>query len=142
MMIFVFLYLLQSFCIAVHTLALFCNSPHHFSPSLFCSSDCDELSHLKCFLSLCVLGGFQSPSIFPSPPPPSTESPHFLCTDIFILYLIAVVSSISPYLFYACLSLPVSISVPTPFLYSESTTQITIILSDLPPPPPPKPCSK
>lgn len=101
----------HNFCTAFYTLTpvllMYCStyscSLLHLSPSfffsllLFCSSDCDELSHLKCFLSLCIPGGFQSPSIFPClSPPPSTESPHFLCTHLPIPYLIAVVLSISP----------------------------------------------
>lgn len=119
----------QSFYTLTPVLLMYCStyscsllhlSPSFFSLPLFCSSDCDELSHLKCFLSLWVPGRISIPLYFPrSPPPPSTESPHFLCTDISILYLIAVVSFIPPYLFYACLSLPLSISAPIPLLYSE-----------------------
>lgn len=47
-------------------------TPSFIFPSLFCSTDCDELSHLKCFLSACIPGGFHSPSIFSYCPPPSS----------------------------------------------------------------------
>lgn len=60
--------------------------PPSLPPSLlppFCSSDCDELSHLKCFLSRCIPGGFQSLSIFPCPrtSPPTATSPPGACVE-------------------------------------------------------------
>lgn len=104
--------------------------------SLFCSSDCDELSHLKCFLSVCIPGGFQSPSIFPCPPhPTTTDSLHFLRTHLSILYLSAVVLCFSYSSLYSCLPLTISASIP--ILYSESITQIPIMLSDRFPTPTP-----
>ncbi len=68
-----------------YTLLLSFASLPFMHPSLFYCSDCDELSHLKCFLSLCFPGGFQSPSIILFPhhqhhhPP---LNPLFLCTHL------------------------------------------------------------
>lgn len=68
---------------------LTCISSLHFSLPLLGSGDCDELSHLKCFLSSCIPGGF-------NPPPPPSILLHLLCTHLLNLYLITVVLSVSP----------------------------------------------
>lgn len=116
-----------------HTLSsvllMYCNTylahlhlyPSFFSPPLpFCSSDCDELSHLKCFLSRCIPGGFQSLSIFPRPRAPTHPC---LCW----IPSLAVHSSPHPLPYCRCslyLSLPVSCLFSLPLLISATVSSL------------------
>lgn len=111
-------------------------TPSFIFPSLSCSSDCDELSHLKYFLSACIPGGFHSPSIFSYPSTPHIHTHTLLPINSSTFFALVFPSfTLLSYFFVSvpCLMAVVQEPFLSPFIlfYPESIIWITIMLLDL-----------